>query len=202
MKIKDRDQLNSAMERLAKLSSLSAEVDSECDQKLQEIKATYATRKVVKESGLTFEEEGEQLREAIEEYCDANRKTLIVEGQKSLRLTHGTIGWHKGKDTIKAAKKKDTEKKMLERLIELFMAGLQLLLTKCKVSENIKTSDAITVSFAWNKAGLIKSLNDKKITPDDLKPFGFKFVPGEDAFYCDIEHPKIEGQKTGAKPPG
>lgn len=194
MNIEDREQLNTALQELSQLTSKASELDAECEQKLQEIKSKYASKKVLDDEQTTFEVREKELLNAIELYCESNRDELLPAGEKSLRLTHGTIGWRKGKDTIKPIKK-ESEKTMLDRVVEKFAAALKALLNRTVISKKIKTADAISVSCSWNKAGLLKSLSENTINPNDLKPFGFKVVQGEDVFYCDVEQPKIEGQK-------
>ena len=195
MKIKDRDQLNAAMGELPQLSSQAAGIDAECDAVIKTAKDKAAAEKVIKvdDKTVSIDERAKELCKAIELYCENNRKDLLAEGEKSVRLTHGVIGWRKSKDYVEPLNKKP-EKWWLQKIIEATIDNIIKAINKFKPSD-IVTSDVVKVELKWDKAAMLKGVADGRMKPNDLKPFGFAFREGDDEFFFTIDEATIEAKK-------
>lgn len=204
MKIKTREDLNEAIRLLGGVQIAMKQNTAECEEQLAQVRQRYAEIRTLKvgEEMVALEAREADLKDSITLYCESHREDLLEEGAKSLKLTHGEVGWRKGKDTIKPARSKVTEASLLERIVEQIIEGVRKAMSAITITKRIPITDALKVTFAWDKQGLINKLNAKTITPDDLKPFGFKLVEGEERFFVEVDEALIEGAskpKTSGK---
>lgn len=195
MKIKTREDLNEAVRLLGGVQLAMQQNTAECDEQLAKVRERYARLRTLNLNGelVGLEAREAELNDSIADYCETHRDELLPDGVKSIKLTHGEIGWRRGKDTIKPARPKVTEASLLEKLIVSVIAAVRKAMSAVKISEKIPLTDAVKVSFSWDKAGLIKKLNEGAITSNDLKPFGFKLVEGEERFFVEVDESSIEG---------
>ena len=196
-KITSREELNEAVGELARLNAQVKQIDSQCDADIKRLKDKAAEEKVhyVDDVPYSIEEWCKILNERVGLYCENNRDELLADGEKSVRLTHGVIGWRKAKDYVEPLNKK-AEKWWLQKIIDATIDSILKAVNKFAPS-SIKTADVVKVDLKWDKAAMIKGIAEGRMKPDDLKPFGFAFREGSDEFYITLDEATIEGKKPG-----
>lgn len=198
-KIASREELNAAVGELARLNAQAKRIDAECDAAIKRLKDEAAEKKVhyVDEVPFSIEEWCKILNERIELYCENNRDELLADGEKSVRLTHGVIGWRKAKDYVEPLNKRP-EKWWLQKIIDFTIEKILKAVNTFSPDEtDIKAADLVKVDLKWDKAAMLKGVSDGRMKPNHLKPFGFAFREGSDEFYITLDEATVEGKKPG-----
>lgn len=198
MKISNLEELNAAIAEVGEIEALEATIKAEADGKIATIKAEAQSRLIVSVDGeqIPTRDRAAALFKAAESYATRNRQQ-ILEAEKSRRLTAGTFGFRKQKDKLEPLGKK-TEKHWLSVILDAVIDGVVAVINRYAAGGgSLKTADLVTIDIKWDKAGILSAIAEKRIKANDLKPFGLRFVEGEDEFFLKPDEAKIEAIRGG-----
>lgn len=195
--IESREHLDNALALMGDFDALVVTANADLDQALAAVRDQYAPRFTLpigerdaagNPTAVPIIELREIVAGMIERYCEKERKQLLTEDKKSLKLSHGIIGWRKGKDVVAdlVQDEADKAKGLLQRCLTAVLAavaGLTLKLGKLPIAS------CVNVTVTWKKAAVLSAFNDKHVTAAALKKQGLVVQRGTDEFYCD---PKSE----------
>lgn len=194
--ITNRDELDQAMAKLVEIDANKAKIDADLNQELADVRDSFADEYLMPwETGAVHVDQVRAEVEAeIMAYCEANRTTLLTGKAKSVKLTHGVIGWRNG-SSAKIEEVKFSEKKQAESTLSKCLAAvmatikaLALVVGKCGLTQ------LINVEVSWNKPAILKAYNAKELTKGDMKAHGLKYIPATEKFYCDPKSEKVDAK--------
>lgn len=175
---------------LAVLGDLDAEVlraEADLDQALAETRRGFEDRFKVKlesDEMVTYAEVRSKLVDLVQEYCEINRRELLVGDKKSVDLVHGVIGWRKSRDAV-AELELDEKAKKAGLLTKCYEQVVSLVATLAAKLGKLPISNFITVKVTWNKSKVLEAVNDGKVTAAQLAKQGLEVQRGIDQFYCE-----------------
>lgn len=193
--VNSRDELDQALAALAELNAKETKINATLNHKLAEVRESYKDKfKVPVDGGeAELQDVRSTIVSAITTYCEEHRDQLLVDGKKSIELTHGKIGWRKGKDEV--AELPQTEAEAAKGVLVYVLGVCQTALHGLKkIFTKLPLLDVIRIDIKWDKQQLLKRFDDKQITDSQLTKAGLSITRGVDKFYCE---PKTEAVTSG-----
>lgn len=190
--IESVEDLDAALAALGEMDAQEATANADLDLELTKVRESFEPRYLV-----TFDEAENQplavvrtdLTAAVERFCNAHRKELLTGKTKSVKLTHGTIGWDKVRDSVKVIEQPqsdgDQDVKKRTGILDYALGLAQKALSGVKrLFTRFPLLDVIRLEVHWDKVQILTLFKKKQITEKQLEKAGLAVVIGQEKFYA------------------
>lgn len=183
------EQLDNALRELAELEIREKRLKGDLERKVEVLKEDHAERLFVEIDGqrVKFADRRSTLSNAIEQFATEHRGELLTGKGKSRKLNHGELGWKKARDVVeplpapKPTAKQPTPLAPFAALCEKLLKSLHKCVEAFAPLKGLTSYVRVTV--AVDEATLITGIRDRKVSDEDVKRLGYKFVEGEEKFW-------------------
>lgn len=183
------EQLDDALRQLSELDIREKKAKGELERKVDALKEEFASRLVVEIDGaqVKYADRRSMLSDAIERFASGRKAELLPEKSKTRKLNHGEIGWKKARDVVAQLPAPKPTAKQPKPLAPFAAMCAKLLAALHKCAEAFPPLKGLTayvrVTVVVDEATLITAIRDRKVTDDEVKRLGYRFVEGEDEFF-------------------
>jgi phage host-nuclease inhibitor protein Gam len=134
MRLSSYDDVDNALLEIGKVESVLAKKEADMNAKIQAVKEKYDNETIEQR---TF---CDNLKERIEAFCNANKGDFAK--QRTMNLTHGTVGFRNNPPKVVQLNKKFTVKTSIELLKKIF--GGKYVRAKEEVNKDLILSEYAT----------------------------------------------------------
>ncbi|HEY2252489.1 MAG TPA: hypothetical protein VGH74_15555 [Planctomycetaceae bacterium] len=190
------EELDQVLSELARVARVEAQSAAAVDAKITALKNEAAADLVVHLTGsrgqehmVIFADWKMGLETAAEGFAKDWRPQLLLDGQKSRDLNHGTFGWRQspaGLDALEGMPPAG-DNTILKKILTALRAALVRLASFAVGGERF-----IDVKLSWRKKELLTAFQDGFITRATLKKTGFQLREATDVFFLKPDVDKVE----------
>ncbi|QDT98047.1 host-nuclease inhibitor Gam family protein [Gimesia aquarii] len=188
--IQTEEDLNKALNELSFLNAFDQSVNATCTRYIEKLKQESEQRKYVlidDQDPVTITSRRELLHERVNEYCKANRSSLMEGKKKTKSFPHGSVSFKDQPAKVEyrsGLKEADSlgllDKLMQSTLVEQIVAWLNAICIFGKNKEARLLSEVVELKPKLSVSKIKKAFEEKRLTADHLKQLGLKYSKGKE----------------------